>query len=845
MYNKDSRRKILDVFSSADYTKKNVHNVSEKWSIFAILMIFVCWQISWKLYQWHPQEEAISHHISRRVLDTLHHLHNEKVKNKQLNGTIDFLKGEVARIEKSVSPGRKITVENRVVSGSYQDERTTRVFRNIESLMVRLEGENQDFFVVVHEINPPWWIQSAHEMTNFCIMLELLRTMAEEEKLRNSLIFIFSGFQEFLSDEKPHPWKKDLRGMIFLPHFGADGHHNVQFTVHRSQFLVQSYARSAVRPNSQVSLEEIAQLTGLSRDHGFKFISSRLKIPAIAFMPQEDFSQRTKFDVVQSITEDGIHRLTGSILPLLRDLCNLTRFNHQGAGIYFDVLGMILVQISSQFGGCLVIGISIMAIAVPFYSLACSTRDFHVRFIWIEALSTLISVTMAAFVTATVIYAISVNLDASGKPMSWYGNMWLPVGLYSVPSLALLCFIHIRKANPDSTPISLGLRVQSALLGINIAWIFVTLGLFVSGLKLYSIPTILLTLSLIPTIITWLFNLQNSVNLWLYVHLGGQMIVMTWTGFIYHNTIHMLIPRTATLGSANNPDVAIGAICATFTFLTVSYMIPLTLLLPQRKHLVYGLMGTFLVFRLILANSGLEFPYSQSPPKPQRLILMHTLRTFYDETGSRIRYTDSGFWMQELDRNSRKTLESLSAPGMPIPHNDADLCGTDVACGMPFHRDDQLKTGGLWLPASGPLIRDHTHVKLESRKVITPAVHQLDLSLIPKQQMALVIRPKINVTLIQWTFAREIPPMKIFFKDRGHFVRLESGAHLPGEVLNFTLTMKISEGSSQEKLVDILLVAVFANLSSEFTPTFTNMLAKIPPWASASPYLASVKGYTF
>lgn len=53
------------------------------------------------------------------------------------------------------------------------------------------------------------------------------------------------------------------------------------------------------------------------------------------------------------------------------------------------------------------------------------------------------------------------------------------------------------------------------------------------------------------------------------------MLIMVWTSSIYHATIHMLIPRTATLGAAQNPDVAIGAVCATFTFFITSYMVRL------------------------------------------------------------------------------------------------------------------------------------------------------------------------------------------------------------------------------------------------------------------------------
>lgn len=472
-------------------------------------MIFICWQISRSLHQWRCDGED---DLSKKVQGSLKSL-NERLKTKELNSTVDFLKEEISRIEKNAHGEQKISVESRSVSGSYQDGRTTKVYHNIEAIAVKIEGRSRDSFIVAIGDGQFLYdsaLGSGHEGVNLCIVLEILKTLTQSAgKPKNSLIFTFSGLQEFLTEEKAHPWKKDIRGMVFLPHFGSDGRHTVQFSSFNSHFLVNSYARTVPHASAQVALEEIAQVTGLARDYGLGFFSEKLKVPAIGFIPQEEFFYRTKFDSADSVTLSGIQRLSRSVLPLVQDLSGISQLDYNPPGIYFDFLGISIFHLSRQMGAFLVILVSILAVAVPFTSLAHSTRDFHARFIWIEALSTFISATMAVFVTATVIYAIAVNLDASGKPMAWYGNHWLAIGLYIVPTLALLCFIHIRKANPEA-PISLGLRVQSALLGINLAWIVVAGGLLFSGYRLFYLPMILLGLSLIPTVIIWLFNLQNT-----------------------------------------------------------------------------------------------------------------------------------------------------------------------------------------------------------------------------------------------------------------------------------------------------------------------------------------------
>lgn len=79
-----------------------------------------------------------------------------------------------------------------------------------------------------------------------------------------------------------------------------------------------------------------------------------------------------------------------------------------------------------------------------------------------------------------------------------------------------------------------------------------------------------------------------------------------------------------------------------------------------------------------------------------------------------MRHSDSGFWMRELDRNAKKTIESLSAPGTPIEQN-AEFCKNEVFCALPTYSSRQLHTGSYWLPASAPLIRTKAKFELLSQ----------------------------------------------------------------------------------------------------------------------------------
>lgn len=63
------------------------------------------------------------------------------------------------------------------------------------------------------------------------------------------------------------------------------------------------------------------------------------------------------------------------------------------------------------------------------------------------------------------------------------------------------------------TPISLGLKVQARLNGVNLFWGVFALGLTFLGYRTAYVPMILLLISLICNILTFAFGLHNSGEL--------------------------------------------------------------------------------------------------------------------------------------------------------------------------------------------------------------------------------------------------------------------------------------------------------------------------------------------
>lgn len=114
----------------------------------------------------------------------------------------------------------------------------------------------------------------------------------------------------------------------------------------------------------------------------------------------------------------------------------------------------------------------------------------------------------------------------------------------------------------------------------------------------------------------------------------------------------------------------------------------------------------------------LDFPYNEDPenPTPQRQfitvsrrkfktyafctylliitiihLLQHAIRRVYGQNG-RPSYSDAGYWFRKLDRNTEKTIDSLTAPETPIPQEEMPLSKELPFGGVPAYSCRQVHT---------------------------------------------------------------------------------------------------------------------------------------------------------
>lgn len=155
----------------------------------------------------------------------------------------------------------------------------------------------------------------------------------------------------------------------------------------------------------------------------------------------------------------------------------------------------------------------ILSIIIPFLTLTKATVNSHAKSILSETLLGFVSVVFGSGFSGLLCYVTAYVLDQMDHSMSWHRNTFLAPGIYS--TLALLAQFIVQDLIETTfgnrkLPISLGLKVQARLNGVNVFWGVLTLGVTVLGFRVGYIFMIMLLINLVMNYAIYFLGLHNS-----------------------------------------------------------------------------------------------------------------------------------------------------------------------------------------------------------------------------------------------------------------------------------------------------------------------------------------------
>ncbi|XP_058060808.1 endoplasmic reticulum metallopeptidase 1-like [Anopheles bellator] len=773
----------------------------------------------------------------------------------------EFLLKELQTIGATSHPAQALEVDRQTVTGAFatalQNQSMTSMYRNVQNVVARLVGDGPQALLLNCHFDTVASSPGASDDGASCaVMLEVLRVLSRRPvRARHTITFLFNGAEETMLQAAhgfitQHPWAVDVRAFLNLESSGSGGKEVLFQAGPHHPWLIEAYARAIRYPYAHAVGEEIFQLGLIPSDTDFRMFRDYGEVPGMDFAHiANGYRYHTRYDSMDFLSLEVLQRTGDNILQLTRELANgeelaagLGRLS-KGETVFFDLVGLLFVHYSVAAGRLINLSVSILAVVVPL--LALGRRGHRTPDALRETVFGLVATFLGTVFSLVSCTTIARQMDFFGYSMSWYTNTYLIVGMYCCPALMAHCFVYLFLVtfySSDKSKLTRGEMTQARIAGVTMFWAIVTVGATLAGYRSAYITMVLLLCSLASSTVNAVFGNGRTARSWIYVHLAFQLPALLWTTNFYNVLIELFVPITGRFGGSRNPDVFISLLAAAGTLLCCSYLLPLIAQLRSMMSFTAKLSAITVVTLLVACFSPLGFPYrdestAPSAPTPQRHYVTHTFRVFHDEIGLYKR-ADSGYLFQEMDRNTKRTIEQLVGPGETlIPVRKMSSCDAELFCALPFHSLwHQMRFNNYWLPGPEPVYDNMVTMAYLGTEELGSNRLRLSFAMDASIQSSVMVGPKEGVKLIGWSLLDQVPPPARFAGREAHFVSITHG--LPGKTWNVTLDLQYDQPKRKGELVDIVVTTKFWEYHHMHTRDFEQLLAEFPPWAHVVPSVA-------
>lgn len=455
----------------------NLHQIDSQFGMLGVVLMLFCGTISSYMLTSLPDaltradlESYPGAFIAERAWENLKVLNaiGPKPTGSEANEkhAADYIKREIDLIQASTHKAQKLLVENQIVSGGYQisfmGNPLTSLYRNVQNLVVKLEGEGCNstspaLMLNCHFDTVASSPGASDDGASCCVMLEIMRVLSREPvRQKHSIIFLFNGAEEtplqaahgFITQ---HPWAKQVKAFLNLESAGSGGKEVLFQSGPQHPWLIDVYARAIRHPFAHASGEEVFQSGLIPSDTDFRIFRDFGHVPGMDFAHMMDgYRYHTKYDSIDYLALPVLQRTGDNIISLTRALANSeelanSTIEHKSKGyqVFYDFMGLLFVCYSTDAAITINTFVSILAVLLPYFGLRRSTHSHGEAAIIKEAFCGFVASIGALISSVLICLLIGRQLDAVDRAMSWYSTPYLILGMYCCPALLCHCFSQI------------------------------------------------------------------------------------------------------------------------------------------------------------------------------------------------------------------------------------------------------------------------------------------------------------------------------------------------------------------------------------------------------------------
>ncbi|KAM4634232.1 endoplasmic reticulum metallopeptidase 1 [Polymixia lowei] len=774
--------------------------------------------------------------------------------------TVGYLLEQIEHIrDESAAGPHRLTVDVQRPTGSFSIDFLggfTSYYDRVTNIAVKLEPKSGAQHLMLANCHFDTVANSpgaSDDAVSCAVMLEVLHSLANlSTPLRHGVVFLFNGAEENVLQAShgfitQHPWAKQVRAFINLEAAGVGGKEVVFQTGPENPWLVQAYVHAAKHPFASVVGQEVFQSGIIPSDTDFRIYRDFGNIPGIdlAFI-ENGFIYHTKYDTADRILTDSIQRAGDNILAVLKHLVmseklsDSSEYRH-GNMVFFDLLGVVVVAYPARVGTIL----NYLVATATFLYLAKKASlpgNGGGRYVRQLVYATGVAV-LSWFVTLLSVLIVALLVTLLGRSMFWYNHFYCSICLYGAAATGKMVLIHTLAKNLYYGGVRL---VELGELYFDVSlllWCCSLLWLTQQGLCSAYVPMLMVAFPLATKLLLAReFKHRGASVKYSVLYLLGLALPYVHFMFLIWVVFEIFTPILGRSGTEIPPEIVLASLVTLATIFLSSFFLHFIYLVRSTKWILAGL-GSVFTIMFLLMSCGVMFPYSSNPdsPRPKRVFLQHTTRTFYNLRGQ-VESRDSGLWINSFDYTGMQYV----TPHIPeINDTVRTRCRDDRPfCGYPWFLPVKFLSKKNWyLPAPEVSPSSPVEFSLISKEETSWGTVKMTFHVKGPSHMSLYLMPHRGASLSSWSFGDGNPQFDLSGE---YFVFYSHGLDAPTWVFWFEIQPPSEpDPSGPEGMISVAISSHYFFGEDQRTVQLDEILRRFPTWAFPSSWVSTYDMYRY